>query len=252
MCVVVGDHVTLGDQAIPFSARWDGQRWTALPVPRLAKVTELNSVSCPGADSCYAAGDLGPTLAVPVHPLTLHWDGSRWHRVAVPGAPREAIFSAVSCPTLTDCTVVGKVGGDESFSRMLVEDLSQGRWTKSLPAVPAAAAAGTTAFTAVSCSEPQVCTALVSYLHPAPAGVTPGPPPPGTPAAGSGSRSRPGTSADQLGGCPASAWRARWWVSRARSPPVVARLSPSAARTATSPGSAPRTPGRLGLTQRTV
>jgi hypothetical protein len=170
MCVVVGDHFTLGHQAIPFSARWDGQRWTALPVPRLAKLTELNSVSCPGADSCYAAGDLAPSGAVPVHPLVLHWDGSRWHRVAVPGAPREAIFSAVSCPTLTDCTVAGKVGGDESFSRMLVEDLSQGRWTTSRPAVPAAAAAGTTAFTAVSCSEPHVCTALVSYLHPAPAG----------------------------------------------------------------------------------
>ena len=76
----------------------------------------------------------------------------------------------MSCPTLTDCTVVGKVGGDESFSRMLVEDLSLGRWTEALAAVPAAAAAGTTAFTAVSCSGPQVCTALVSYLHPAPAG----------------------------------------------------------------------------------
>jgi len=170
MCVVVGEHVTLGHRSIPFSARWDGQRWTALPLPQLAPFTELNSVSCPGSDSCYAVGDRAATQSIPVHPLTLHWDGDRWHVVAVPGAPREAIFSAVSCPTLADCTVAGKVGGDESFSRMLVEDLSRGHWTKSLPAVPAAAAPGTTRFTALSCSEPRVCTALVSYLHPAPAG----------------------------------------------------------------------------------
>ena len=76
----------------------------------------------------------------------------------------------MSCPTLTDCTVVGKAGGDASFSRMLVEDLNKGRWTTSRPPVPAAAAPGTTEFTAVSCSEPQVCTALLNYLHPAPAG----------------------------------------------------------------------------------
>jgi hypothetical protein len=170
MCVVVGEHVTLGHRSFPFSARWDGQRWTALPVPRPDLVTDLNGVSCPGPDSCYAVGERGASVAIPVHPLTMHWDGSRWHLLAVPGAPREAIFSAVSCPTLTACTVVGQAGGDASFSRMLVEDLSQGRWTTSRPPVPAAAAAGSTTFTAVSCSEPRVCTALVSYLHPAPAG----------------------------------------------------------------------------------
>jgi hypothetical protein len=170
MCVVVGEHFTLGHQSIPFSARWNGQRWTALPVPRPALVTELNGVSCPGLRSCYAVGDLGASSAIPVHPLVLHWDGSRWHRLAVPGAPHEAIFNAVSCPALAVCTVAGKAGGDASFSRMLVEDLSQGRWTTSRPPVPAAAAAGTTQFTAVSCSGPHVCTALVSYLHPAPAG----------------------------------------------------------------------------------
>jgi len=171
MCVVVGEHVTAAArQSIPFSARWDGQRWTALPTPRPALVTELNGVSCPGSHSCYAVGERAASSAIPVHPLVLHWDGSRWHRLAVPGAPRQAIFRAVSCPTLTDCTVVGKAGGDASFSRMLVEDLNQGRWTTSRPPVPAAAAPGTTEFTAVSCSEPQVCTALLNFLHPAPAG----------------------------------------------------------------------------------
>jgi hypothetical protein len=99
---------------------------------RTTKVTapgggELIAISCPTASFCMAVGTTvassGRSTAGPSRPLVETWDGTAWtvrHAVTPAGTTRTQL-SGVSCPSATDCTVVGATGQGNIASVPLAE-----------------------------------------------------------------------------------------------------------------------------------
>ena len=164
MCFVVGSHFMTTGRTQAISLRWDGTRWSPVQPQRPRPSTDLEGVSCPGPQDCYAAGTATGKGANPQdHPLIEHWNGTRWSTQTIASPPRGTRLSDVSCPTATVCTAVGSAGGDNS--RLLVADLSGGTWTTSTVPSPAQAIPGTVSFSDVSCSAPRVCSAVLFFLN---------------------------------------------------------------------------------------
>ena len=118
-CVVVGDTA---DPLVPSAAMagladvWNGKKWSALklPWPRSGN-SYLGGVSCTKAGNCATAG--GEDVALRAVPLTgkaaaATWNGKAWTIAKLPAlhAGRSDVFSAVSCPSATECVAVGHYG----------------------------------------------------------------------------------------------------------------------------------------------
>jgi hypothetical protein len=133
----------------PLAERWNGARWTDVPVPRRGE-SELGSVSCSSADHCTALS-AGPVMKAE------QWNGVRW---SVQSMPRlAATLDAVSCPVTSFCTAVGFYGA--SGGRLLAERWNGTRWAVQPVTVnfphPDAGLYG------VSCVSATSCTAVGSY-----------------------------------------------------------------------------------------
>jgi hypothetical protein len=160
-CLTVGERTTAAGVAQAVAERWNGQRWLIVTPLRPEAFSQLLGVSCHGPRNCYAVGWTSRSSAAASRPLVEHWNGRRWSIQTISRPASGATLQSVSCPTATSCTAVGQTGTENI--RLLVEDLSNGKWTEGLPAIHAGAP-GTASFYRVSCSAPRVCTALVRYI----------------------------------------------------------------------------------------
>jgi hypothetical protein len=104
-CTWVGEYDAGSGPGYLLVGRWDGMRWTQgrnISYPSVDFSTALSAVSCTGAKTCTAVGDVG----------ILVWNGSRWSSQQGPTA---VSLSGVSCTSNTACTAVGASGsGSES------------------------------------------------------------------------------------------------------------------------------------------
>jgi hypothetical protein len=88
--------------------RWDGKRWSNQQVVP----SDLESVSCPSNDTCFAAGFDGPFITGPVAAME-RWTGGSWSAMPTP-SPADAGFTDVSCSSPKACLAIGSVGGDNA------------------------------------------------------------------------------------------------------------------------------------------
>jgi hypothetical protein len=88
---------------------WNGTSWAIVPTasPAGAKSSQLISVSCRSAGSCYAVGNY--TTKAVGKTLVEHWNGTAWSIVASANASGSANseLAGVSCPTPATCIAVG-------------------------------------------------------------------------------------------------------------------------------------------------
>jgi hypothetical protein len=77
---------------------WNGTSWTVQTTP---PNVYPNTLSCPTATACMAAGSSSQSTGV-----TETWDGTSWTLTAA-SQPSMSNFGGLSCVSLTDCTVVG-------------------------------------------------------------------------------------------------------------------------------------------------
>ena len=135
--------------------RWDGLRWSIVPVPNLGPNYDswLLGVSCAGVASCVAVGFFSDGM------LIERWDGNRWSAKTIPpkGPDKDTLFG-VSCPSPTSCFAVGNSFSPTAFvERAVVEHWNGHRWTI-MSGTPSP-----TAFDqlqAVSCHSPTSCVAV--------------------------------------------------------------------------------------------
>jgi hypothetical protein len=68
--------------------RWNGSRWARVPTPSPGASATLNAVTAVSSSDVWAVGwtALG-SASGPHRTLVLHWDGTRWARVASPSPP---------------------------------------------------------------------------------------------------------------------------------------------------------------------
>jgi hypothetical protein len=105
---------------------WNGHgAWSVmLGTPSPSDHTVLASVSCANAKSCFAAGFWSAPLSAASKTVVEHWNGrGAWTIMSSPDPTASSLF-ALSCPTATSCTAVGRAWGlpnTNAGQRTLVE-----------------------------------------------------------------------------------------------------------------------------------
>src|SRR5215472_2304972 len=114
-CWAVGSY-TRGSTDFNQALRWNGRRWTRIPVPGRGNnatdaATGLNGVTCVTPASCWAVGSLGRRDGSE-HNQVVHWNGRAWSPVSVPdpGATTTTTLNelyGVTCAAPASCWAVG-------------------------------------------------------------------------------------------------------------------------------------------------
>jgi hypothetical protein len=145
-CTAVGTYAynTSGTTSYALAEGWNGKAWrleqAANPVP---KASSLDSVSCPSASGCEAAGTGDGEWG----PLTEGWNGTAWAgQTPVPSAGGgPGGFNGVSCSSTSYCMAVGDTGGDDN--QTLAETWNGRHWTY----LPTLASSDYSSFSGVAC-----------------------------------------------------------------------------------------------------
>ena len=147
-CFAVGESkLTRAGFASALVERWNGTRWSIVPLPAFAAPVEFSrlfGISCPAVTSCFAVGS-----SLPVNGNTTavveHWDGTSWSLVVSPALDAVTTLVAISCASVSNCV---------AFSGGLIEKFDGTGWT----IVPAGGSQSN--LTGVSCSSMTQCFAV--------------------------------------------------------------------------------------------
>ena len=148
---------------------WNGTKWSIVPSPNGpgTKYSNLASVSCPSAKSCYAVGDSFATTGTnpAMKTLIVHWDGTSWTRIVTADrvGARRSMLLGVSCTSPTTCTAVGSdsTGPVPGTFTTLTKSLSDGIW--SVGSSPNPPAGTYISLNAVACVAPTTCSTVGGY-----------------------------------------------------------------------------------------
>ena len=155
-CVALGTEV-IGETNLPFAQTWNGSTWTAQPVPSPSGSLSalLSGISCASGSDCTAVG-YSQSLTGGLHSNTLaeHWDGSTWSIQPTPNSTNLNQLTAISCPTVADCTAVGQSG-------RVVEHWNGSTWTLRPTRLPQG---GASELNSISCAGAFSCIAVGQTL----------------------------------------------------------------------------------------
>ncbi|HEX4061684.1 MAG TPA: hypothetical protein VHY58_11770 [Streptosporangiaceae bacterium] len=137
------------------AARWDGQKWSLLPIPTPKKAShgQLLAVSCSSPSACTTTG--GYWVSEKGFALIVRWNGSHLvlQKAAQPPNDNSSYVTGVSCPDDDGCIAVGYTGNPNS-GVPYIESWDGTAWTEMTP--PSA----TTVLSGLSCATITVCTAV--------------------------------------------------------------------------------------------
>jgi hypothetical protein len=117
-----------GPENLPLVQRWDGWRWSIVPIPVIGISSTLKDVVVLAPDDVWAVGWSvadGGTF----HPLAMHWDGGAWSTDPVPG---EGLLSGIA--RTSDGGLLG-VGWDPATSTTIAAVRDGDAWTRADPGV---------------------------------------------------------------------------------------------------------------------
>jgi hypothetical protein len=130
---VVGSGGAPGKGLVTRAAHWDGTSWTRVPTPSPSPAVgndaeaRLKSVSAVATDDIWAVGSY-EDFATGVEQgksLALHWDGTRWTRVAIPNLGTTVVLKSVCAVSPSLAWAVGDTvtdsGGTFTYRNLLLE-----------------------------------------------------------------------------------------------------------------------------------
>ena len=171
--------------------------WSVVPSPNAPlRSNELNGVSCPSANSCFAVGQIDSiglvqhwngrawsVMQVP-HPngatssnlygvscpslhscfavgdLVEHWNGAHWAIMVTPTPSAVSVLNGVACPSVKSCFAVGYYAGTPATKRTLIEHWNGTQWSIMAGADPSHALASLFSLSAVACPNVRSCFAV--------------------------------------------------------------------------------------------
>src|SRR5215472_7890535 len=168
-CWAVGSY-TRGSTDFNQALRWNGRRWTRIPVPGRGNnatdaATGLNGVTCVTPASCWAVGSLGRRDGSE-HNQVVHWNGRAWSPVSVPdpGATTTTTLNelyGVSCAAPASCWAVGARSSDAGFEHNQVMHWNGRKWSLvTVPDLGGLASTGDNELFGVSCPARASCWAV--------------------------------------------------------------------------------------------
>jgi hypothetical protein len=162
-CTATGHYFPSGDSA-PAAERWNGTAWSVQRVPAAPQIhtfAALLGVSCASASRCTAVG-------YNVAALAAAWNGTAWsyQPIRTPPGNATAQLSAVSCASATACMAVGNHPTAVQQFVPFAEEWNGTSWSlRKTPVSPTALPFGAgTVLHGVSCTAPDACTAVGSYI----------------------------------------------------------------------------------------
>jgi len=147
----------------PLAERWNGTRWSVVPIPHLpgAQATFLNSISCTSASACTAVAGVVSASGRLVT-MAERWNGTRWRIQPTPNpaGTRGAELSGVDCTGPSACTAVGAAvdSAGDPVGPALAERWNGTRW--SIQPAPNPSAPGGGILNWVACPSPSACEAV--------------------------------------------------------------------------------------------
>ena len=176
-CVAVGFYTDSGGNLQPLVDTLSSGVWTptevTLPINSNSNATaSLGSISCTSATSCVAVGtylDTNENSQALIETLS----SATWtpREPSLPTQGDTAQLSSVSCPASGTCIAVGIYGNVAAQNTLpLIETLSSGTWSSSIPPFPSDAITNPPSaeffeLNGVSCASVGVCVAVGSYLN---------------------------------------------------------------------------------------
>src|SRR5215471_17246798 len=151
-CIAAGNS-----NAGTLAERWNGTRWRIQPTPTPAgaQFAFLNTVACPAAADCTAAGAYINSSGA-FQTLVERWNGTRWRIQATPnqGAGAASLLIGVACTSAAACTAVGY--SDLNGSTAVLVERSAGR-TWRIQAAPSPPGAASSFLNSVWCASASAC-----------------------------------------------------------------------------------------------
>jgi hypothetical protein len=141
---------------------WNGTVWAnqVIPNPASSDPVMLESISCPSATSCFAAGKY--STVSDDRALVEAWNGTAWAVMATPLIPTAALIdlNSISCASITSCFAVGfqTIG---NTTTTLIERLTGTTWSIMTSADPAGATDAE--LNGISCPTVSACFATGRY-----------------------------------------------------------------------------------------
>jgi hypothetical protein len=161
-CMAIGAYVNSSGFLQPLSERWNGTRWSVVPIahPPGALATLLQSVACTSATACTTVGFAVNASGTAVT-MAERWNGTRWSNQPTPhpAGTQGAELLGVACTGASACTAVG--AGDSAGNPVgptLAEQWNGTTWR--IQPTPNPAAPGGGILTGVACPSPSACTAV--------------------------------------------------------------------------------------------
>jgi hypothetical protein len=116
-CIAVGEHFSNPAYSTQLVEQGGANGFSPISLgnPKGANWSVLGEVSCPTSSFCLLVGAAGTArktrkgIVYTSHAMAYRWGGSRVHPVSLPVPPhaRSSELAGVSCPTTTNCLVVG-------------------------------------------------------------------------------------------------------------------------------------------------
>jgi hypothetical protein len=166
-CMAVGFKIlTVGNTVRGLSERWNGSRWTLVPIAVPAKTSyfALSGVSCSSPTACTAVGlvIIGTQQG---QPLAERWNGSAWALETVPNPHAEngSNATAVSCTGPSTCAAGAESGYGDVDQLIYALRWTGTKWVQQNQPNPTGQNANFE--TSVSCSASSACTAVGSWTN---------------------------------------------------------------------------------------
>ncbi len=125
--VGAGGVSSAGGDEVAYALRWDGVRWSSVPVPQPGAFHGLAAVTrIPGTGSLWAVGFQGGPGAF--HPMIDYWNGARWSVVSAPAVSGGSL-DGVTALGPDDAWAVGGIGTGQ-VTRPLILHWNGIRWSQ--------------------------------------------------------------------------------------------------------------------------
>jgi hypothetical protein len=159
-CAAVGGQLTSAGGVAPLAGAWNGKTWASEPTPGPVGVlaSRLSAVSCPSSTDCVAVGSYRNVSGV-LLTLSEAWNGRSWVIEPTPnpgGGAYNAVLSAVSCTSASECTAVGDYRQSSGAEATLAEAWNGTEWAIEATPNPTT----TSSLSAVSCEAASDCVAV--------------------------------------------------------------------------------------------
>jgi hypothetical protein len=167
-CIAVGAYYNASTEVhyVTLVERWNGTSWEVQqsPNPAVARGSFLESVSCPSASECTAAGYYEDSQTNH-HPVAERWNGEKWTVETPPSEGRSSGLTSVSCASASECVAVGSyVSGSPAKASSLVELWNGAEWKVQTSAKLPETDEGP-AFSSVSCPAAKSCIAVGGVIE---------------------------------------------------------------------------------------